>query len=403
MDELKKLLEELGKTHAEFVKTNDERLAVIEANGSAPAELEGKVGKINDELTRLQADIQALTVASTRSASGAGDNASAEQNELRAAMFDMGGFLRSGNESVLKGIQNTVQAGNDPNGGYYLPESTVQEISRVAEASNIIRTLATVTQVGAAAWEEVVTTSGSSAGWTGETASRSEATSPTLASVVITPGEEYAMPAAYQRILDDSMVNIESWLVDETGIAFADLEGAAFATGDGVGKPRGIAGYPWLANASYAWGSVGYVVSGKAGAFADTNPADYLIDLIHGLKTKYRNNAAFLMNDTTLSLIRKFQDGNGNYLWQPSCQMGVPDMMLGKPVYTDDNIADIASNSYSIAFGDFGAAYRIVDRAGVTLLRDPYTSKPKVYFYMTKRVGGGIKNFEALKFMKFSA
>ena len=403
-EELKNLIEEQGKAFTAFKEANDARLKAIEDRGEAPAELEGKVDTINDDLTRISGEMKELTVTVNRPGAGAGDGAiTPEQVEHNNLMFGMKGFMRTGSETGLAGIQDTLRRSSDPDSGYFLPEATTAAIERVANATNALRGLASVAGCGGGGWQQPVVTSGASGGWTGETGSRAATDTPNVAKIKIEPGEEYALLPAYQQTLDDSSINIEQWLIEESGFTFADLEGAAFATGDGVESPRGIAAYTFITNASYAWGKVGYVASGKAGAFADTNPANYLVDLIHALKTRYRINGAFVMADATLATIRKFQDGNGNYLWQPSFQLGVPDMMLGKQVVTDDNIATVASNSYSIAFADFKRAYQIVDRSGVTMLRDPFTTKGLVNFYLTRRVGGGMKNFEAIKFMKMAA
>lgn len=402
-EEIKQLIEEQGRAFEAFKTANDARLAAVETNGSAPAELDGKVTEINADITRLTGEIKDLTVKMNRPEVGATAGITPEQTEHKNLMFGDSGFMRKGNVTGLAEIQNTLRKSSDPDSGYFLPEATTAAIERIANATNALRGLASVATCGGGGWQQPVITSAAAGGWTGETGSRAATTTPKVSKIKIEPGEEYANLPAYQQTLDDSAINIEQWLVEESGFVFADLEGAAFATGDGVESPRGIAAYTFITNASYAWGKVGYVASGTAGAFASTNPADNLIDLIHGLKTRYRINATFVMADATLASIRKFQDGNGNYLWQPSFQLGVPDMLLGKPVVTDDNIAAVASNSYSVAFGDFKRAYQIVDRSGVTLLRDPYTTKGLVNFYLTRRVGGGIKNFEAIKFLKMAA
>ena len=216
-------------------------------------------------------------------------------------------------------------------------------------------------------------------------------------------------PWASNQLLEDAIINFESWLGDEGGLAFAETEATAFITGTGVKSPRGIASYSFTADATWAaapatyWGTVGYTTSGKSGAWADTNPADALITLQHALKPVYRNNAAFLMNDATAATIRKFKNGMGDYIWQPSVQAGIPPLLFGKPVEIDENVADITTNTYSIFFGDFRRAYRIVDRRGIAVIRDNITRKGYTKFFLTRRVGGGIKNFEAIKAMKFSA
>jgi HK97 family phage major capsid protein len=197
--------------------------------------------------------------------------------------------------------------------------------------------------------------------------------------------------------------DVEGDLIDEIGITFADQEAQAFIDGSGVNRPKGFLSYSTVANASYTWGSLGFVVTGGASGFAASNPSDALIDLQHSLKRNYRGGAAFVMNDATLGAIRKFKDGQGIYLWAPSgLQQGVAGQLLGHSVVTDDYMPDLGSNAFPIAFGDFQRGYLIVDRRGTTILRDPYTAKPYVKFFATRRVGGGITNFEAIKLLKCS-
>ena len=201
-------------------------------------------------------------------------------------------------------------------------------------------------------------------------------------------------------MLDDARLDVAAWLGDETSLDFNEQEGDAFIRGNGVEKPKGIAAYTMVANASYAWGKVGYVVSGHA---TQLNNADKLIDLQHALKSIYRNGAVWLMADSTVNAIRKLKDGEGNYLWRPGLAENTPDTLLGKPVEIDDNVDAIGKDKYAVFFGNFKRAYLIVDRYGVRVLRDPYSNKPYIHFYTTKRVGGGIVMYEAIKALKISA
>jgi HK97 family phage major capsid protein len=202
--------------------------------------------------------------------------------------------------------------------------------------------------------------------------------------------------------LNDSFVNLEAWLADEVATEFAEEEGAAFINGNGVNKPRGILGYTAVANASYAWGSLGYIASGTTG-LQTTDAPNQFIDTAYAIKQGYRANATWLMNRTTAGAVRKLKDGDGVLMWQPSSQLGQPATLLGFPVVDDDNMPAVADGAFPIAFGDFRRGYLVVDRAGITLLRDPYTNKPFVMFYLTKRVGGGVQNFEAIKLLKTAA
>jgi HK97 family phage major capsid protein len=215
--------------------------------------------------------------------------------------------------------------------------------------------------------------------------------------------ELYAMPAATTTLLEDSAVNIDEWLAQEVEQIFAAQEGAAFVVGDGNNKPKGFLSYNSVPNASWTWGNTGCIASGLAGAFPSSSPSDVLVDLIYSVNAGYRQNGVFVMNRKTQSTIRKFKDSTGNYLWQPPAIPGAKATLMTFPVIEAEDMPDIAANSLSIAFGDFNRGYLIVDRAGVTVLRDPYTAKPYVLFYTTKRVGGGIQDFSAIKLVKFSA
>ncbi len=202
-------------------------------------------------------------------------------------------------------------------------------------------------------------------------------------------------------MLDDAALDVEEWISREIETVFAEAEGDAFINGDGVNKPTGFLGVPKVANASWSWGNLGYLVTGVAGAFPTPNPSDILVDLMFSLKSGYRQNARFVMNRRVQSQIRKFKDTSGAYLWQPPAAIGQPATLMNFPVIDAEQMPDITANSHSIAFGDFQRGYLIVDRMGVRVLRDPYTAKPYVRFYATKRVGGGVQDFDAIKLLKF--
>ena len=210
------------------------------------------------------------------------------------------------------------------------------------------------------------------------------------------------MPAATQALLDDAAVDIEAWISGEVDIVFAEQEGGAFILGDGVSKPKGFLAYATIADASWSWGNLGYIATGVANYFKTPNPSDNLVDLIYALKAGYRQNANFMMNRKTQAEIRKFKDINGNYLWQPPSGPDRQATLMGYPIAEAEEMPDIAANSLSVALGDFRAGYLVVDRIGTRILRDPYSAKPYVLFYTTKRVGGGIQNFEAIKLLKFA-
>ena len=183
--------------------------------------------------------------------------------------------------------------------------------------------------------------------------------------------------------------------------AFADQESTAFVTGNGTNRPKGFLNYTNVADAFWTWGNLGYIATGAAGAFPVSNPSDKLIDLAYALKSGYRQNANWVMNRKTQSVIRKFKDSGGEYIWQPAATADGKSTLMNFPVVESEDVPDIATDSFSLAFGDFNRGYLIVDRIGVRVLRDPYSAKPYVLFYTTKRVGGGVQNFEAIKLMKF--
>lgn len=399
--ELKKAIEDLQKSWADYRKTNDERLAAIE-KGQGVSELEAKLAKIDTEVTKNQKlvdDMSALQAQVNRMNLGTTGTTEKPRNEE----FDK--WMRAGNTREFRA---SATSDADPAGGFLVLPEVETVITRVAEKTTAMRQLANVRTISAASLRKPVSKGGASGGWVGERETRGETDTPELDVIEITAREMYAEPAASQILLDDAYTDVASWLGEEAGIAFADLESAAFISGAGQQSPRGILAYDAVANASYAWGKLGYIASAKAGAWADADPADKLIDLVHALKSKYRANGSFLMNDLTIASARKLKSTTGSgaansYLWEPSFQAGQPARLLGYPVYSDDNMPDIGANAYAIAFGDFKAGYQIVDRAGVSVLRDPYTKKGFVKFYTTRRVGGAVVNYEAIKLFKFAA
>jgi len=312
------------------------------------------------------------------------------------AAFD--GYVRTGfGLEVKAGLSS-----GSTSGGYVVPPETERAIERRLMATSPMREIATVRTVGTGVFRKPVSIAGVTSGWVAETAPRPETDPATLALLEFASADLYACPAATQSLLDDALVDLDEWLASEVEDAFAAQETEAFVTGNGTNKPRGFLSHPVVADASHAWGVIGYVASGAAGAFAGTNPADRLIDLVYAPRAQYRPNGRFVMNRKTVSAVRKFKDADGNYIWQPATRPGETASLLGYAVTEIETMPDIAANSAAIAFGDFARGYLIVDRAGVRVLRDPYSAKPYVLFYTTRRVGGGVQNFDAIKVMKFS-
>jgi HK97 family phage major capsid protein len=396
--EVKQAFEDFMAGFAAFKQANDERLAGLERR-SGDVLNDEKVARIDTALTETRAKIDQLMLASARPILGGERKAFDPALSERKARFDR--YVRKGD-----GLDIEVKAmseGSNADGGYTVPLEIERTIDRVLSQASPIRAIAGVRQIGGGTYRKPITTAGAASGWVGETGSISQTGTPTLAALDFPAMELYAMPAATQTLLDDSQVDIEQWLADEVQIVFAEQEGAAFVNGDGSNKPRGFLHYTNVADASWSWGNIGYVASGADGAFASSNPSDALLDLAYAPKQGYRANGRWVMNRKTESAVRKFKDDNGNYIWQPGTTAGQPATIFGYPVTESEDMPDIASNSYAIAFGDFARGYLIVDRVGIRVLRDPYSAKPYVLFYTTKRVGGGVQNFEAIKLMKFAA
>ena len=381
-----------------FKESNDARLADIEKRGGDVV-LEEKVDRINTALSEQKSLIDELTLSAARPALGETKAQPDRATRERKASFDR--YMRKGDGGAFE--MKAMSAGSNGDGGYVVPLEIAQTIDRVLAKASPIRALATVQQIGGNTYRKPVTTVEAASGWVGETDSRAQTNTPTIAALDFPAMELYAMPAATQTLLDDAQVDIEQWLANEVQIVFAEQEGAAFINGDGSAKPTGFLNYTTAADASWAWGKIGYIASGADGAFASSDPSDALINLAYAPKQGYRANGTWVMNRKTEAAIRKFKDGDDNYIWQPGTAIGQPASLLGYPVAEAEDMPDIASNSYSVAFGDFARGYLIVDRVGINVLRDPFSAKPYVLFYTTKRVGGGVQNFEAIKLMKFAA
>jgi HK97 family phage major capsid protein len=393
--------DEFMRTFEEYKEHNERRFAEIAQRGADPV-TEEKMLKLGLALDANKRLLDELVLKSRRPALAPETRSlSVAELEHRDAFH---AYVRHGEAAGLKRLEEkALSAGSGADGGFLVPEETEREIGRRLAQVSVIRAIAGNRQVSGTIYRKPFMIAGAAAGWVGETASRPETASPTLAELAFPTMELYAMPAATQTLLDDSAVDIDEWIAGEIDTVFAEQEGAAFVAGDGTNKPKGFLAYPTVAESAWVWGQIGYVATGAAGAFATSEPADALVDLVYALKAGYRQNGTFVMNRRTQAEVRKLKDDSGNYLWSPGLAAGQPATLLGYPVMTDDNMPDIAANSLSIAFGDFRRGYLVVDRTGVRLLRDPYSAKPYVLFYVTKRVGGGVADFDAIKLLKFAA
>jgi HK97 family phage major capsid protein len=386
-----------------FKEMNDVRIAAIERRGAADVLSEEKVERINAALEVHQRRLDELVLKAQRPPLAAtSPDVQAHDSREHKAAFEA--YVRTGESSGLRALEaKALSVGSNPDGGYLVPQEVESEIGKRLNIVSPIRAIAGVRGISANVYKKPFMTSGPATGWVGETDARPQTGTPTLAELSFPAMEIYAQPAATATLLEDTAVNIDAWLASEVEMTFAEQEGLAFVTGDGTNKPKGFLAYTTVANGSWSWGNIGYVATGAAGAFPASNPSDVLIDLIYALRPGYRQNATFVMNRKTQSTIRKFKDTTGNYLWQPPATPSGRASLIGFPVADAEDMPDIAANSLSVAFGDFRRGYLIVDRQGVRVLRDPFMAKPYVMFYTTKRVGGGVQDFDAIKLLKFAA
>ena len=398
--EIKDAFDEFLRAFEAFKAANDERLVELETRSAAPV-TEEKVDRINRALDEQKRALDELTLAASRPAIAGERRAAPAARETKAA-FER--YIRKGDAGGLDALElKAMSAGSLADGGYTVPLEIEQTIDRVLAKVSPMRAIASVRQIGGNVYRKPIATAGAATGWVAETDARTQTNAPTLAAIDFPTMELYAMPAATQTLLDDSQVDLEAWLAGEVQTVFAEQEGAAFVSGNGTTQPKGFLTETIVADGSWAWTKLGYIASGAAGAFATSNPTDALVSLAYAPKQGYRANGSWVMNRGTEAAIRKFKDSTGNYIWQPGTAAGQAPTLLGYPVAEAEDMPDIAANSTSIAFGDFARGYLIVDRVGVRVLRDPYSAKPYVLFYTTKRVGGGVQNFEAIKLMKFAA
>ena len=334
------------------------------------------------------------------SPNSSGSKSLSDPEETKAFMS----YLRTGRETELQ--QKSMSTTVDPDGGYLVLPQIETEISKYLRARSPMRRLSRVVPVGSNEYKLPVAVGSPGYGWVGETAARTETTTPGLILVTIPTRELYAMPKLTQVLLDDNDFDLENWLIQEIGEAFGDGESAAFINGDGVLKPRGLFTYATdiAGDASRSVDKFQHVLTGANGGLNGTDPVDALISLVYAVKPQYRANASWLVSPELLETVRKVKNPTTDeYIWQESAQAGQPATLLGYPVEEDENIPAIANGSLSAAFGDFSRVYTITDR-NTAMLRDPYTAKPYVQFYTTKRVGGAAgRDFRAVKFLKFSA
>ena len=407
-------LSELYRSFELFKEANDERLRDIEAKGAADPLTEMKVNRLNERFDQIETALR-------RSARGA-ETKSDEQQEAAAFAVErkhsyhgeldvktyrhykaaLNNYLRKNNAGSNMEEIKALSVGSDPDGGFAVPPDMNGRIVSLIRETSPVRQVANVVTIGSDALEGISDLNQATSGWIGETQDRDETDTPQIGAWRIPVHEQYAEPAATQKLLDDAMFDVEAYLAGKIADRLSRMENTAFITGNGIMKPRGFLTYPAGVPSSSSFSVIEQVAAGASGAFPSSNPGDQLINLVYALKAAYRDKAVFMMTRNTLGAVRKLKDTDGRYLWQPDFQQRQGGNLLGFNVVEAQDMPELAANSLSIAFGDFSQGYQIVDRLGIRILRDSFTAKPYVKFYTTKRVGGDVVNFEAIKLMKFA-
>jgi len=330
--------------------------------------------------------------------------ASGDTDHMHQKAFDA--YLRSGDDDALRGLaleEKALSTALASDGGYLVDPQTSEAIQSSLTSTASVRAIANVVQVEASSYDVLIDHADLGHGWATETDATSETGTPQIERISIALHELSALPKVSQRLLDDSAFDIENWLAARIADKFARAEAAAFVSGDGVDKPTGFLTYPTADNGSETWGQIGHVLTGADGAFATENGADAIVDLVYALGAGYRANASFVMNSKTAGAVRKLKDADGRFLWADGLAAGEPARLMGYPVVVAEDMPDIDTWAPAIAFGDFGAGYTIAERPDLRVLRDPFSAKPHVLFYATKRVGGDVSDFAAIKLLKFAA
>lgn len=388
--------DELGKRFDEFKASNDKRLEAVEQEKTALSEKTEALNAKLTELDQLKADLEASLKDANRPDKPGGKK---EVTEHKVAFES---FIRKGREDGLRELeQKALNTTTDADGGYAVPEELDRNILELLKDESPMRQVCSQITVSTPDYKKLVNLGGAGSGWVGEAAERPATGTPTLAQIAAVMGEIYANPQATQTSLDDAFFNAEQWLNTEVAREFAEKEGAAFLNGDGSNKPKGILSYDFATadDATRAFGTLQKIHSGTAGDFV----ADDLVKLVYTLKKGYRAGATWMLPMLTLFKVRTMKDDQGNYLWRPGIEAGQPSSLLGYAITENEDMPAVAADSNAVLFGDFRRSYTIVDRIGTRVLRDPFTNKPNVGFYTTKRVGGMLTDSQALKALTLSA
>lgn len=394
--DVEQVAQDLQAKFDDFKAKNDKRIEAIEQEkGKLAEQVESLNGQIS-ELENLKSDLEKELADIKRPAGGSKNKLATEHKEAFV------GFLRKGREDGLRDLERkALQVGTDEDGGYAVPEELDRTILTLLKDEVVMRQEATVITLGGSDYKKLVSLGGTASGWVGETDARGETATSKLGQIEPFMGEIYGNPQATQKMLDDAFFDVEAWINSELAAEFAEKEEIAFTLGDGSKKPKGFLAYESTDedDKSRKFGKLQHIASGAAGGVS----ADAIIKLIYTLRKAHRNGAKFMMNNNSLFAIRLLKDNDGNYLWRPGLELGQPSSLAGYGIVENEQMPDIAAGAKAIAFGNFKRGYTIVDRIGTRILRDPYTNKPFVGFYTTKRTGGMLVDSQAIKLMKISA
>ncbi|MFH2475515.1 MULTISPECIES: phage major capsid protein [Citrobacter freundii complex] len=391
--DVEQVAQELQAKFDAFKERNDKRLEAVEQE---KGKLAGEVETLNGKLSELDELKSALEEELKQVKRPAGGPQSKAASEHKTAFI---GFMRKGKDDGLRELERkALQVGVDEDGGYAVPEELDRTILNLLKDEVVMRQEATTITVGGANYKKLVNLGGTASGWVGETDARPETDASKLGQIEPFMGEIYGNPQATQTMLDDAFFNVEDWINSELAIEFAEQEEIAFTSGNGTKKPKGFLAYASTLDPdkTRAFGTLQHILSGAAAGVT----ADAIIKLVYTLRKVHRNGAKFMMNNNSLFAIRILKDSEGNYLWRPGLELGQPSSLAGYGVAENEQMPDIAADAKAIAFGNFKRGYTIVDRIGTRILRDPYTKKPFVGFYTTKRTGGMLVDSQAIKLLQ---
>ncbi len=356
-------------------------------------DIQQKLQQQDDRMTKL--DRKTMFAGNRPALSAAAETEAPHQKAFAA-------YLRAGDDDALHGIEiegKAMSTAVSADGGFLVAPQMADTIRNVLLSAASIRSIANVVNVEATSYDVLIDRAEAGAGWATEVAASTETTTPVIERISIPLHELSALPKASQRLLDDSAFDVETWLAGRIAEKFIRAEAAAFVSGNGVDKPRGFLNYTSVANTAWSWGNIGYIPGGAAATITTT---DALVDLVYALGAQYRSGASFVMNSKTTGTVRKLKDADGRYLWSDGFAAGEPARLLGYPVLVAEDMPDIAANTFPIAFGNFASGYTIAERPDLRVLRDPFSAKPHVLFYATKRVGGAVSDFAAIKVLKIA-